>query len=311
MGKYCFGIDVGGTTVKLGLFDLAGNILDKWEIPSNTSNGGEAILPDTAKAVMDKLQEKNIDSSEVVGIGIGTPGPVDAQGTVYNAVNLGWGTFNIPETLEKLVQIPVKAGNDANVAAMGEMWKGGGHGRSNIIAITLGTGVGGGIIVNGKMLTGALGAAGEIGHIHVEDNEETMCNCKCYGCLEQYVSATGLVRLGKRKLQEETIDSILRQEDVTAKTIFDAVKKGDQLAIMVAEEFGDYLGKALSVVAGVVNPEVFVIGGGVSKAGSVLLEYIQKYFIKYVFPGCANAEFTLATLGNDAGIYGAARLVLE
>ena len=309
--KYCFGVDVGGTTVKLGIFNTNGDLLEKWEIPTVTEDGGKQILPDVAASILDKMKERDILREEVEGVGIGAPGPIDSEGTVYGAVNLGWGTFSVKNELQSLLNIRVEAGNDANVAALGEMWKGGGQGYDNLVAVTLGTGVGGGIIVEGKILAGANGAGGEIGHIHVEDKEVEPCNCGNCGCLEQYTSATGVVRLTKRRLQFSDMPSILRDKSITAKDVWDAVKAGDPLAVQVAEEFGQYLGKTLASIAGVVNPEIFVIGGGVSKAGSVLLDYIQKNYIKYVFRGSRGALFALATLGNDAGIYGAAKLVLE
>lgn len=310
MSKYVFGVDVGGTTVKIGFFDVEGNLLEKWEIPTRTENNGEKILPDVAESIKAKMAEKNIDKADVAGVGLGAPGPIDAKGTVYVAVNLGWGVFNIESTLSALLDMPVKAGNDANVAALGEMWKGGGKGHKNLVAVTLGTGVGGGIIVEGKILTGSKGAGGEIGHIHVQDDEPDACGCKNHGCLEQYTSATGIVRLAKRRLAKDDTESVIRIENVTSKDVFDAVKAGDALAIEVAEQFGEYLGKGLASIACVLNPEIFVIGGGVSKAGEVLFDYIVPHFKKHVFQGCLNAEFALATLGNDAGIYGAAKLVL-
>jgi glucokinase len=316
MSKYCFGVDVGGTTVKLGLFDIEGTVLDKWEIPTRVEDNGSNILPDIAASVLEKLKEKNIAAAEVEGVGIGVPGPVDDSGTVHKAVNLGWGVFDIAKTLGGLLGgIKVKAGNDANVAALGEMWKGGGQGYNNVVLVTLGTGVGGGIIVNGKILTGATGAGGEIGHIHIVDGEPDECGCGKHGCLEQYASATGIVRLANRKLAASDKDSALRQSkkdnDLTAKAVFDAVKAGDKLADEIAEEFGLYLGKGLAAVGSVVNPEVFVLGGGVSKAGNVLVGYVEKYYKEYVFHGSKNSKFLLATLGNDAGIYGAAKLVLD
>lgn len=310
MSKYVIGVDVGGTTVKLGFFDVEGNLLDKWEIPTRTENGGNQILPDVAASIQAKIAEKKIDKADVAGVGLGAPGPIDSQGVVYNAVNLGWGVFSIKEVLSGLLDLPVMAGNDANVAALGEMWKGGGQGHKNVVAVTLGTGVGGGIIVEGKILTGSVGAGGEIGHIHVEDNETEPCGCKNCGCLEQYTSATGIVRLAKRRLAKDDTPSVIRRDNISAKTVFDAVKDGDSLAIEVAQQFGEYLGKGLAAVAGVLNPEIFVIGGGVSKAGEVLFDYIVPPFKRTVFKGCLNAEFALATLGNDAGIYGAAKLVL-
>lgn len=309
MKKYVFGVDIGGTTVKLGLFDTEGNVLDKWEIPTRTEEDGTKILPDIADSIRDKM--KLIDKSSVMGVGVGAPGPIDSEGIVHRAVNLGWGTFSVKNTLEELLNIPVMAGNDANVAALGEMWMGGGQGYKDLIVVTLGTGVGGGIINNGKILTGAMGAAGEIGHIHVNDNEEEICGCGNRGCLEQYSSATGITRLANQLLEASNKDSVLRQGEVSAKTVFDAVKARDPLAVEIAEKFGKYLGDTLAAVAGVVNPEAIVIGGGVSKAGEVLIDFIRPHYEKNVFHSNRQVVFALATLGNDAGIYGAAKMVMD
>ena len=311
MGKYVFGVDVGGTTVKLGLFSAEGELFDKWEIPTRTQEGGSHILPNVAESIREKIREKQIAQEDITGVGVGAPGPIDDDGVVHRAVNLGWETFSIKKTLEEELHVPVRAGNDANVAALGEMWKGGGKGSSDMIMVTLGTGVGGGIITGGKVLTGYAGAGGEIGHIHVDDKETECCGCGNKGCLEQYASATGIARLAHRKLEESSRDSILRDGKVTAKTVFDAVKQKDALAIEVAEEFGKYLGNGLSVIASVVNPETIVIGGGVSKAGEILMDYIKPSFMNNVFHANREVKFVLATLGNDAGIYGAAKLVLD
>ena len=310
MEKYVFGIDIGGTTVKCGLFTVKGELLEKWEIPTRTENNGAAILPDVADTVLKKIQEKGLAKEEVAGIGIGVPGPVNEQGEVPGAVNLHWGYVNLAGDMEKMTGLKVKAGNDANVAALGEMWKGGGAGCQSIVMVTLGTGVGGGIINNGKIVTGAHGAGGEIGHIHVTDDVERNCNCGNHGCLEQVTSATGITYLANRRLKKDDRPSMLRGGEVNAKTVFDAVKAGDELAKEVAEEFGKYLGTALASVACVADPEVFVIGGGVSKAGQVILDYIKKYYAQYAFMTCKQAGFALAKLGNDAGIYGAAKMLL-
>lgn len=310
MKKYCFGVDVGGTTIKMGLFDIDGNVLDKWEIVTRTENNGENVLPDIAEAVKAKMEEKAIAKEDVAGVGVGVPGPVDSKGIVHRCVNLGWDEFNVNEKLAGFVDMPVMAGNDANVAALGEMWKGGGQGHQDLVVVTLGTGVGGGIIINGKMLTGANGSGGEIGHIHVQDGEPETCGCGNNGCLEQYASATGIVRIAKRVLAKTEQATVLNSDSVTAKDVWDAVKDGDAVAIEVAEQFGKYLGEGLAMIAGVVNPEAFVIGGGVSKAGKVLLSYVEKNYKPVVFHGSRDVKFTLATLGNDAGIFGAAKLVL-
>ena len=310
MEKYVFGIDIGGTTVKCGLFTVKGELLEKWEIPTRTENNGAAILPDVADTVLKKIQEKGLAKEEIAGIGIGVPGPVNEQGEVPGAVNLHWGYVNLAGDMEKMTGLRVKAGNDANVAALGEMWKGGGAGCQSIVMVTLGTGVGGGIINNGKIVTGAHGAGGEIGHIHVTDDVECNCNCGNHGCLEQVTSATGITYLANRRLKKDDRPSTLRGGEVNAKTVFDAVKAGDELAKEVAEEFGKYLGTAMASVACVADPEVFVIGGGVSKAGQIILDYIKKYYAQYAFMTCKQAGFALAKLGNDAGIYGAAKMLL-
>ena len=311
MGKYIFGIDVGGTSVKMGLFDMAGMVIDKWEIPTRTENGGERILPDIAESVNRKIAKEQYLKEEILGIGVAVPGPVDGLGVVNKAVNLGWGVTPVKETMERLCGIPAVVGNDANVAALGEMWKGGGQGYDSLVLVTLGTGIGGGVIVDGRLVTGADGAGGEIGHMHVMDGEEEACNCGCKGCLEQYGSATGIVRLAKRYFAKSDKPSVLRDTDITAKAVFDAVGAGDEAAKEIAREFGEILGKGLAMIASVLNPAAFVVGGGVSKAGEILFEYIRPSFEKYVFSGARDAKFVLATLGNDAGIYGSAKLVLD
>ena len=311
MSNCIFGVDLGGTTVKLGLFDPEGNVLEKWEITTRKEDSGKMILPDIADAIKGKMLEKSIAKEDVIGVGIGVPGPVDSNGVIYKAANLGWGVFSIKEELTGLLDgIQVEAGNDANVAALGEMWRGGGQGCNNMVAVTLGTGVGGGIIVDGRILTGAKGAGGEIGHILVEEHESEVCGCGKTGCLEQYASATGVVRLANRRLAKDNKASVLRGKNISAKDVWDAVKAGDELAIEVAKQFGEYLGKGLAAVACVVNPDIFVIGGGVSKAGDVLMDYMVEPYKKYVFHGSRETKFALATLGNDAGIYGAAKLVV-
>ena len=311
MKKYCFGADIGGTTMKLGLFDADGMVLDKWEVPTHTENEGEAILPDLAKTILDKIEEKKLNKEEIAGIGVDVPGPVAADGSVPHTANLGWGYKAVTKELTELTGLPCKAGNAANVAALGEMWLGGGKGHRDVLMITLGTGVGGGVIVNGRITEGAHGAGGEIGHIHMEDNETEVCGCKNKGCLEQYASATGITRLANRRLAKDDAPSILRGGEICAKTVFDAVKAGDKVAIEIAEQFGEYLGKGLAAVASVVDPQIFVIGGGVSKAGDILFKYIEPSYKRCAFGPCKQAKFALAELGNDAGIYGAAALVLK
>lgn len=309
--KYCFGVDIGGTTVKLGLFTAGGEIVDKWEIKTRTENQGEAVLPDIAEALNAKLVEKKIGRDEVEGIGVGVPAPVDAEGVVQNTANLGWGYKEVKREMEELSGMRAEIGNDANVAALGEMWLGAGKGRKNIIMVTLGTGVGGGIIIDGKPLVGAHGAGGEIGHLCVNYEETDHCGCGNTGCLEQYASATGITRLANIRLAKDDTSSVLRGQEVSAKTVFDAVKAEDAVAKEIAEEFGKYLGHAMANLAAVADPSAIVIGGGVSKAGEVLIEYVEKNFKERAFFANKDTEFVLATLGNDAGICGAAKLILS
>ena len=310
MSKYCFGIDVGGTTVKCGLFEENGSLIDKWEIPTRTENGGENVLPDIAATVMSKMTVKKIAKEDVIGVGVGIPGPV-MRGVVPVAVNLHWGEKNVEYELGNLLDMKVRAGNDANVAALGEQWKGGGEGMDSVIMVTLGTGVGGGIIVDGKIVEGAHGAGGEIGHIHVEDNITDPCGCGNCGCLEQVASATGIVRLAKEELAKNPVlPSALRDTEVTSKAVFDAYKDGDAMASTIVNRFAKYLGTGIATIAAVTDPEVIVIGGGVSKAGECLTDIVGNYFRARAFSACRHTMIVLAKLGNDAGIYGAARLVL-
>ncbi len=314
MSKICFGIDIGGTTVKIGVLSLEGQLLDKWEIPTRTEEGGKYILGDIADSVKKYVADKGIDMSDVVGAGMGVPGPVTSDGTVLRCVNLGWGVFNCAKVLSDLLGVPVKAGNDANVAALGEQWQGGGKGHNDLVVVTLGTGVGGGIILGGQILAGVNGAAGEIGHMQVVAPEDTIgvCGCGNQGCLEQIASATGIVKLAKRLVEEiDTPTSLRELSQITAKDVLDAAKAGDAGAVSVVEKMAYYLGSALAAICAVVNPEIIVIGGGVSKAGQYLIDKIREAFIPKAFHALRDTEFALATLGNDAGMVGAARLVLQ
>ena len=309
--RYCMGVDVGGTSVKLGLFEIEGKLLDKWEIPTRKENHGEQILPDVAASILGKLEEKKIRREDVAGVGMGIPAPVDSEGVVQQTANVGWGYKEVTRELSELLDgMRVEAGNDANVAAMGEMWLGAGRGEKNVVMVTLGTGVGGGVIVNGHMIVGHHGAGGEIGHICVNREEEDACGCGLHGCLEQYASATGIAKLARKALSGEHEETVLHGEP-SAKDVFDAVKAGDALATRIADEFGRYLGAALASLAVVVDPAVFVIGGGVSKAGPVLIPFVEKAFREKAFFANKDTKIVLAELGNDAGICGAARLILS
>lgn len=308
--EYCFGVDIGGTTVKMGLFTIEGKLLEKWEIKTRTEQEGEAILPDVADSLNQKMEEKKLGKEQVSGIGIGIPAPVNAEGIVQNTANLGWGYKEVRKEMEDLTQMKVAVGNDANMAALGEMWMGAGKGEKNLIMVTLGTGVGGGVIVNGQPVVGARGAGGEIGHICVNYEEEDHCGCGNRGCLEQYASATGITRLAEKRLKADDAPSSLRDRKLSAKAVFDELKKGDKIAEEIVEEFGTYLGHALANLAAITDPSVIVIGGGVSKAGDILLKYVEKAFKERAFFANEDTRLVLATLGNDAGICGAAKLIL-
>ncbi len=310
--RYGFGIDVGGTTVKLAFFDEWGTMLRAWEIPTVTASGGSRILPDIAQAVLTHLQGTDIEREDIIGIGVGVPGPVDGKGVVNKCVNLGWGVFNIASELSRLTGLPVKAGNDANVAALGEYWKGGGAGCESMVMATLGTGVGGGIVLGGQLLHGAHGSGGEIGHMVLKAGETEVCGCGKRGCAEQYCSATGLARIAREALDASGEASCLRTvEKIAAKDVFDAAKVGDSLAKAALETYYDYLGQFLGSLCSVLDPEVVVLGGGVSKAGQVLCQGVKPYFHKYVFHAASGAEIRIAQLGNDAGAYGAFKLALD
>lgn len=304
--KYGFGADVGGTTVKLGLFCGDGTLLDNCEVPTRTENNGAAILPDLAAAMDTMLQKNEICRDDMLGVGIGVPGPVNDAGLVNRCVNLNWGVFNLHEALGALTGLRVKAGNDANCAALGEFHYGGGMGCRSALFVTLGTGIGGGVIFDGKVLNGAHGAGGEVGHITVDAPDRRPCTCGKYGCAEQYASATGIVRVTKERLAASSEPSALRTlPDISAKAVFDAAKDGDSFAAQTLEEFFDYLGQALASACCVCDPERIILGGGVSKAGQYLLDGAQRHFRRHMFHACADTEFSLARLGNDAGMYGA------
>ena len=299
--RYGFGVDLGGTTVKIAYFDETGNLLEKWEIPTVTENNGAQILPDIATSIRQYIECNQLDESDILGLGIGVPGPVDAKGVVNKCVNLGWGVFDIAEELSRLTGFPVKAANDANVATLGEYWMGGGKGYEDMVFITLGTGVGGGIVIEGKLLYGTHGSGAEIGHMVLNRNETAVCGCGKRGCVEQYCSATGVSRMAK----------LHGMGDKTCKEIFDAGKEGDPAALAVLDEYFEYLGEFVGSLCNVVDPEIVVLGGGVSKAGQMLLDGLLSRFYKYVFHAAADVNFALASLGNDAGAYGAFKLILD
>ena len=314
MKEYAFGIDLGGTTAKIGLFTTSGALLEKWEVATDTSNAGEHILENLAAAILGKMKEQSIQPEQVEGVGIGVPGPVlDSSIVPIVCANLGgWGERNVSAQLSGLLDgLKVLVGNDANVAALGEIWMGAAKGAKNAVMVTLGTGVGSGVVVNGKVIDGVHGAGGEIGHITVNRHETAVCGCGKRGCLEQYSSATGVVRCMK-KLLDENPDTpcVLRGTEFAAKDVFDAARNGDALAAREVDEMSDTLGMALANIASTVDPEAFLVGGGVARAGDVLFAPLNKHFQEYAFKSCRETPIKQASLGNDAGIYGAVRLIV-
>lgn len=310
--EYGFGVDLGGTSVKIACFDRGGTLLSKWEIPTDTQNNGRNILPDIAASILQYCNAHSIAKGQILGIGIGVPGAVERDGTVNRCVNLGWGRVNICEELGKRTGLPVAAGNDATVAALGECRAGGGQGCRNMLMITLGTGIGGGIVADGKVIHGTHGAGGEVGHIIINREETALCSCGRRGCAEQYCSATGVVRLAKKHLAASDRPSLLRsKKNLSCKDVFDAAGNGDIPAAEVLEQVYARLGQFLANLCCVLDPEIVVLGGGVSKAGTSLLQGVQTYFAHYAYHACADTRLALATLGNDAGVYGAFQLLLD
>lgn len=311
MAKYGYGVDIGGTAVKMGLFTVSGQLVEKWEIRTDTSDGGVHIISDIAASINANRAKRDLAPEDILGIGMGVPGPAHESGLI-SCVNLGWRGYPAVSTLEALTGFTVRCANDANCAALGEMWMGGGTGHRNIVMVTLGTGVGGGIIIDGRIHAGVHGAAGELGHVPVNPSETRRCNCGGYGCLEMYTSANGNVRLATDYLAEVDTPSPLRNaEKINSKLCWDFAIQGDPVAVEIAERFSNYLGMGLAMTANIVDPEAILIGGGVSRTGEPLRAWVERYYRKYAFPAVRDIDILLATLGNDAGIYGCMRMLME
>lgn len=318
MQKKVLGIDLGGTSVKLAILSKEGEVLQKWSIPTDNSDGGVKIVPDIIESIIHHLDLYRLTSEDFLGIGMGSPGAVDRrEGTVTGAFNLNWTTpQSVREAIEQETGIPFVIDNDANVAALGEKWRGAGEDNQDVVFITLGTGVGGGIIAEGQLIHGTAGSGGEIGHMTV-DPDGFDCTCGKNGCLETVASATGVVKLARNHAEEYAGDSLLKKliddgQEITSKMIFDFAKDGDALAVIVVDRFAYFLGLACSHIGNLLNPSSIIVGGGVSAAGEFLLEKVNKYFSGFAFPNVQQStKLKLAELGNDAGIVGAAFLVLN
>ncbi|WP_078391335.1 ROK family glucokinase [Shouchella patagoniensis] len=309
--EFYAGIDIGGTSVKLAFLTEGGDLISKWEIPTDASENGVRIVSDIATSLSEKLPGNSV----LLGAGVGAPGFIEMEtGFIYHAVNIGWRDYPLKDELEKALGVVVRIDNDANLAALGEKWKGAGDGTEEELFVTLGTGVGGGIITRGQILHGENGMGGEIGHITSIREGGALCNCGKTGCLETVSSATGMVRLAQEAMKKES-SSLLHQvgaQALTTKDIFEAAKQGDATATNVVAEATEHLGFAVANLANALNPAKIVIGGGVSKAGDQLLEPLRRVFNQYALPRVAeSAEIKLASLGNDAGIYGAVWLAIK
>ncbi|MFM0585028.1 ROK family glucokinase [Streptococcus suis] len=319
MSKKIIGIDLGGTSVKLAILTTEGEIQEKWSIKTNILDDGSHIVPDIIDSILHRFETHGLTKEDFLGVGMGSPGVVDSEaGTVIGAYNLNWKTLQlVKEQFETALGLPFFIDNDANVAALGEQWVGAGNNNPNVVFMTLGTGVGGGVIAAGNLIRGVKGAGGELGHITVDFDEPFACTCGKKGCLETVASATGIVNLSRRYADQYAGDAKLKQmiddgQDVTAKDVFDLAKEGDDLALIVYRHFSEYLGVACANIAAVLNPAYIVLGGGVSAAGEFLLDGVRKVFAENSFPQIKEStQIVLATRGNDAGVLGAASLVLK
>ena len=309
--KYIFGVDVGGTSIKLGMFDENTNLIDKCEFKTPITNVCEGLVNAVNENILALLERRGETRASIIGVGMGLPSSVEYDGYISDTTNLDLVDCNPGRDLSLLLDTPVFSENDANVAALGEFAKGAAQGYSNVVMITLGTGLGGGIIWNGKLLRSPRCGIGEIGHIRMEKNEKEYCGCGRRGCLEQYASATGIVKLARDLLKDTDKDSALRNKALSAKAVFDAAKAGDEIAGKALARFGDYLGLGLADTATILDPDVFVIGGGVSKAGDMIIDLLTPAYLENSTPVSKHVKFKIASLGNDAGIYGAAAFVKE
>lgn len=308
--RYGFGVDIYGEGIKLGFFDESGQLLEKWKIETPMGDGGNQILPVIATEIERYMREHRIFEDEIMGVGVGIPGPVNGAGVVNKCVNFGWGVFNIDRALSGLTGLHVKSGNIASLAALGEYWKG--NGTANMVFVAMNTGLGGAVICDGKLVYGANGGGGEFGHMLINREEQVACTCGKRGCVEQYCSPRGIVRVAKRMLASTTAGSVLRKKPVgTYSQVFNAAAEGDKVALLAMNQVYDYMGQFLANVCCVTNPSTIVLGGEFCRMGQMSLRNISKYFGRYVFHANANVSFELAKLGTDACLYGAFKMVLD
>lgn len=308
--RYGFGVDIFGPNIKFGFFDETGRLLEKWKIAYSIDRGGNDILPTVAEEIESCMSRNMLFEDDIIGVGVGIPGPVNDSGVVNKCVNFGWGVFNIDRALSGLTGLRVKSSNNANLSALGEYWKG--KGSRNMVLMAMNTGLGGAVVCSGSLVFGAHGGGGEIGHMVVNTEETEACSCGRRGCVEQYCSPTGIVRLARRRLASTRANSMLRNARFfDYKAVLNAADKGDILAMEVMDQVYRYAGLALANICCVTNPDTIVLGGEFCKIGTEALESVESHFRQYVFHANQNVTFRLAALDTDACIHGAFKLVLD
>ncbi len=308
--RYGFGIDILGPTIKIGFFEETGKLLEQWTISCPETQDGAQILPTVAEELAQYKACHQLQDDDIIGVGVGIPGPVNSAGVVNKCVNFGWGVFNIDQTLSALTGWKVRSSNIANLAALGECWQG--SGTQNMAFMAMNTGLGGAVVCDGNLVYGAHGGSGEIGHMLVNRHEMEPCTCGRCGCVEQYCSPTGIARVARRLLVASSAPSVLRSRRLfNYKTVLEAAASGDELAMEAMNQVFDYAGQVLANICCVTNPDTVVLGGEFCWIGQRAIDGISRYFRKYVFHANENVCFKLAALGEDAGIYGAFKLVLD
>lgn len=311
--NYYVGIDLGGTNTKIGLLDEDGNILFSTIVKTESEQGLEKTVERLANILKIQVSNLNISFEDVAGVGLGVPGPVANGRIVKFWANFPWPVnVDLAAEFEKHLGVPVKVDNDVNVITLGEMWKGGGRGYKNVLGLAIGTGIGGGVVVNGKLVSGKNGAGGEVGHIKVE-RDGKLCGCGQEGCWEAYASATGLVREAKSRLtvnKNNLLYERTKDREVEAKDIFDAAREGDEFSLNLVDYEAEFIALGIGNLLNVLDTDVVVVGGGIALAGNILFDKINEKLRKYAMLSTLDGlKIVPAELGNDAGIYGAAYLV--
>lgn len=315
MKSYVVGIDIGGTNTKLGIVDSRGTVLAKDSIKTNKHQRIEDYIQDLHQAFLSLVESQNLDG-EIVGVGVGAPNANYFKGTIEGAVNLPWkGVVPFVKLMEEVFHVPVRITNDANAAAIGEMTYGVARGVKDFIMITLGTGVGSGIVANGQLVYGSDGNAGELGHVIVRPNGR-LCGCGRSGCLETYTSATGVARTAREFLELQRVESLLRRipvQDITSKDVYDAAMAGDALAKEIFEYTGKILGEAFASFVAFSSPKMIVLFGGLTHAGDLIMRPIKEAMednLLNIYKG--KVELVLSQLNEaDAAILGASALGWE